>query len=335
MDNLAATIAQLNTSQQICGIVILTVALLCSVLGHSFSRKHAKGPKDKTLQHLINVFTPTSVSWEHDYSKLFMYKKYEKLATIQIHLSKILQDLYNGSLELRDERDLQPLLSGRLRVSGWTISLSIRSLWWWFRTAYHLALARSSLGVRRTPNAGKPPQLSVEYLQCMGAAIEDEDPLSKAVFYDLDSITYGHLESAIRGIKRSQVKKSIILEFTTLGLHVSHLSPLLIMCAVPFLEDESGKRTSTPLLLSLRHMVELLSNSAFKIRSICDVSSTHTNLLRQSNQQLLVDKSIRMTFTGNKSLERWRKARLLLAWEAALLADGHLVKWRVCCTPTR
>ena len=143
MDVLVATISHLDSSHKSLYVAILIV-LLCAVLGYAFSRRHTKGSTDKTLQHLISVFTPASVSWEHDYSKLFIYKKHEKSATIQITLSKLLQNLYNGSLELRDECDLQPLLSGRLRISGWVISLNIESLWW-LRIAFRLALARSSL----------------------------------------------------------------------------------------------------------------------------------------------------------------------------------------------
>ena len=83
---------------------------------------------------------------------------------------------------------------------------------------------------------------------------EYENALSNTLFYDLDLVCYGHLKSIIYDVRRLQIKTNsvTILEFTTLGLHVSYLSSLYLACAVPFLEDESesGKRTLTPLHLS-------------------------------------------------------------------------------------
>lgn len=166
-------------------------------------------------------------------------------------------------------------------------------------------------------------------LKRTGALFEHEDALSKARFYDLDLVCHGHLRNIICNIKRLQTKanSTTILEFTTLGRHVSHLSSLYLICAVPCLEDDSGsgKRTLTPLQTSLQHVIELLSDSAFEIRSLCDVSLMHAEELRKRSRHQAV----------RKGIERWHKERVLLTWEAALLTEGHLVRWQVCCTCSR
>ena len=106
---------------------------------------HRKKPKDNTLQHLTSFLVPTCVSWEQHYSKLFNYTTAEKTVVIRLSLSFLVRNLCNGSLEIRDERDLQALLSGHLRVSsGWLASLKIEFSWW-LRFFYCLALERCHL----------------------------------------------------------------------------------------------------------------------------------------------------------------------------------------------
>ena len=169
----------------------------------------------------------------------------------------------------------------------------------------------------------------VGLLKHTGVPFEHEDALSKVRFYDLDLVCHGHLRNIVCNIKRSQAKaKSItVLEFTALGRHVSHISSLYLICAVPCLEDNScsGKRTLSPLQTSLQHVIELLSNSLFEVRSVCDVSLMHAEELRKRSRHRAVGKGI----------ERWHKERLLLTWEAALLTEGHLVRWQICCTCPR
>ena len=178
------------------------------------------------------------------------------------------------------------------------------------------------------PGSGRSQEF-IEILKHTGALPEHEDILSKALCYDLDLVCHGHLRTIIRNIKHSQTKANsiTILEFTTLGQHVSHLSPLYLICAVPCLEDDSGsgKRTLAPLQTSLQHIIGLLSDSSFEIKSVCDVSLMHAEELRKRGR----NRAIR------KGMERWHKERLLWAWETALLTEGHLVRWQVCCTCPR
>jgi len=162
----------------------------------------------------------------------------------------------------------------------------------------------------------------------------EQDTSVKALLYDLDLVPYGYLETAIRDIKQSQEKDAfVIFEFSTVSERLAYCSPLFLFCGVSILEDESGRRTSMPLLLSLHRAVELFSGSMFNIQSIRDVSVSHAKHLREKTHHLVADKVIRTSFTGSKGLECWRKARLLLAWEAALLSDGHMIRWRVLCGP--
>ncbi|KAF8716005.1 hypothetical protein AX14_006359 [Amanita brunnescens Koide BX004] len=320
---------------------LISIGLLFVFLvKRSFGKmRKRKKPKDNTLQHLTGILVPTRVSWEHQYSKLFNYTKSEKAAVIRLSLSFLVRNLCNGSLELRDDRDFQALLSGNLRVSsGWLVSLKIE-ISWWLRLFCYLAFDKCHLGTCRSrsaalymrslnPGSGCSQEL-IGLLKRAGVLLEREAVLSKALFYDLDLAYHSHLRSVICNIKRSQMKTGsiTILEFTTLGLHVSHLSSLYLICAVPYLEDESEsrKRTLTPLQTSLQRIIELLSDSAFEIRSVCDVSLMHAEELRKRSRH----RAIR---TG---IEHWQKRRLLLAWEAALFMEGHLVRWQVCCTCSR
>jgi hypothetical protein len=141
-----------------------------------------------------------------------------------------------------------------------------------------------------------------------------QDTSAKAPLYDLDLVPYSYLETAIRDIKRSQAKDvSVVFEFSTVSERLSYSSSSFLFCGVSILE--------------------LFSGSTFDIQSIHDVSATHAKLLREKTHHLVADKVIRTSFTGSKGLERWRKARLLLAWEAALLTNGHMTRWRVLCSP--
>ena len=108
--------------------------------------------------------------------------------------------------------------------------------------------------MRSSASGSRPPQELSKVSPRTGMLSEYENALSNTLFYDLDLVCYGHLKSIIYDVRRLQIKTNsvTILEFTTLGLHVSYLSSLYLACAVPFLEDESesGKRTLTPLHLS-------------------------------------------------------------------------------------
>ncbi len=124
--------------------IVLLIPFLVFI--STYRTRRTKKPKDTALQHLVSVLVPTRVSWEHHYSKLFNYTKSEKKAVIWISLSSLVQGLCNGSLELRNERDLQALISGRLRVSsGWAISLKIEFSWW-LRLFYRFSLDKCHLG---------------------------------------------------------------------------------------------------------------------------------------------------------------------------------------------
>ena len=180
--------------------------------------------------------------------------------------------------------------------------------------------------MRNSTSESRPPQDLIKFSQATAMLSEYEDGLSNALCYDLDMVFYSHIKSIIYDVRRSQIKTNsiTILEFTTLGLHVSYLSSLYLACAVPFLEDESrsGKRTLTPLHLSLRHVIELLSDAGIEIRSVCDVSLMHAEELRKHSRHRMIKKGM-------------QKEGVLLTWEAALLTEGHLVRWRVCCTYSR
>lgn len=124
-------------------VLLFTIVLVCSY------RQKVSKKTDKIIHLFLNIFVPTAVAWEHDYSKLFRFSKSERRTTIRLYLSSLLQNLSNGSLELRDLNDLAPLLSGRLHVSGWTLVLKIE-LAWWLRTFYRLALDKSFPGMVRS-----------------------------------------------------------------------------------------------------------------------------------------------------------------------------------------
>ena len=140
--------AMLSVSQPAFYALVPIVLLISILVFISFTHKtrSTKKPKDNTLQHLVSVLVPTRVSWEHQYSQLFNYTKSERKAVIWISLSSLVQGLCNGSLELRNEQDLQALISGRLRVSsGWAISLKIEFSWW-LRLFYRFSLDKCHLG---------------------------------------------------------------------------------------------------------------------------------------------------------------------------------------------
>ena len=130
-------------------VIGLCIVLLFTIVPVCFYRQKVSKKTDKIIHLLLNIFVPTAVAWEHDYSKLFRFSKGERRTAIWLSLSSLLQNLSNGSLELRDPNDLAPLLSSRLHVSGRTLALKIE-LTWRLRTFYRLALDKSFPGMVRS-----------------------------------------------------------------------------------------------------------------------------------------------------------------------------------------
>lgn len=152
----------------------------------------------------------------------------------------------------------------------------------------------------------------------------------------LDFIPYYDLEDTLRNIQSHLKPGSFAsFEFTTAIPHVSLFCDSFIFCALPFMPreyleyDEMLHRTSTPLLISLHRITELLTSgtSPLIIESITNVTSAQITTLKHLDQELVGDKILRSNLIRKWGEKGWREHRLMISWEVGLLTAGYLAKW--------
>ncbi|ETW86101.1 hypothetical protein HETIRDRAFT_449006 [Heterobasidion irregulare TC 32-1] len=143
---------------------------------------------------------------------------------------------------------------------------------------------------------------------------------------ELESLLH-HLHAALPTAARAPLK--LTLHLTTLGAHLSPLAlaldPSFILAAVPFLPPPPPKpapatrrepaRTSLALTASLPHVLSHLHQAHFALLSATHVSDARAFALRRAHA------------ADRAPLDA--RARMLAAWEAALLERGILRRWEI------
>jgi hypothetical protein len=77
------------------------------------------------LQALCTILTPTNSAWPTQYASLLTCKIRRNPDVIEIQISKLINNIRHGALELRDPRVLADIFRGQLYVYGWKVSIGL------------------------------------------------------------------------------------------------------------------------------------------------------------------------------------------------------------------
>ncbi|KAF8163503.1 hypothetical protein B0H34DRAFT_837142 [Crassisporium funariophilum] len=335
---------------------LAVLALLLSLLSLLLPHVLRRNPKihlcqrhiaPETLQAICAVVTPTACASPLSYAALLQHTEYPHLRRIDLRLSTLIAGICTGEIELRDSlNDLPDLLRGKLRIYGWNICLDLEKRWWievvrWIASQY-LQVSQTIYGVA-TPCltqaiAPADPQRRKQEVARYNISGNKPPIRAELVAFDLDFISYHRLEAELSVIHlRLGPDSSKAIEFSCLAPGIGFLTHDFVLCAIPFLPttyrtsktNTQVSHTTTPLFVSLNSVIASLSSGPWTIKSIQNISNLHALALDKLGQDLLYDKAARSAFIEGANVAAWREKIFRLAWEAALLRAGLLMRWRV------
>ncbi|KAF9497458.1 hypothetical protein BDN71DRAFT_1444608 [Pleurotus eryngii] len=338
------------------------IAFVAIILGFNFSfnledEDEATTAKERTdtrdaLHALQNVVVPTSGTWPSAYGASLISVTTEKspcrskdprrlqeadpastreLKTIKLPLFQLVQDLIAGRMELRTPADMDDFLSNTLKVYDWHILLEVEStrlpsLVTW--------LAKSQYG-------GLKPE---DILEHRGNRTECAVSLDIAPFSEISKI-FRLMDNTLQHGTRASIY------FSSIAPDLAFLGPEYTICAVSFFmrqqtfarpilskerythDSDPPRRayTSTPLLLNLAKVTGLLANHApgLHVDYVQDVSLETRLSLIHEEKQLAEDSKTRKAYVRRYNIRAYLEERFMLAWEAGLLGNGNLQRWKV------
>lgn len=154
----------------------------------------------------------------------------------------------------------------------------------------------------------------------------------------LDFVPYIELESTIRNAQVClRPGHTVSFEFTAIAPKIPFLSDQFIFCSYPFMPrkftptPQVSYRTSTPLLISLPRIIEILvsGTSTTTIETVSNVTAERAGALQLLEQELTTNRALRSAMVGKWGLKGWREHRFKLTWETALLQAGCLARWSI------
>lgn len=87
--------------------------------------------RKKAIHALLEIMTPTCSSWHSFYVTLCRNVDKAQTNVINIPLTRVLNDVLQGTVELRNpSEDLRALVRGRLHVDGWDILFTSGTFMW-------------------------------------------------------------------------------------------------------------------------------------------------------------------------------------------------------------
>ncbi|KAA1469431.1 hypothetical protein DENSPDRAFT_835053, partial [Dentipellis sp. KUC8613] len=336
-------------------VVVLVVAFMLA--GRPKRSPNADNGSLQYLRALQTVFVPTCSHWPPFYSSLARTSKPTRAT--RIPLSRLLQDLIEGTLELRTPTpSLHELLSGRLTILGRHVEIAVdfksrmNVTLWWIRDHYFPVEFKPDVYIRAYMRLfyqlfivaqSKHASFSPEGLQ--NRAVVERSLASSFVAYNLnlDYVPHGSLEALIRRLQFTLSANSLAsLELATHQSTSSIFDASFALAAVPFLprrphinsklqQRDTLSRTSVVLSASLSEVIGLLSSgdAPLTIASVANISSAHAKALDVTATRLEHDPGMRSEFLDNHTLEQWREEVLCLRWEAALLKIRMLTRWKI------
>ncbi|KAJ3999264.1 hypothetical protein F5050DRAFT_1709883 [Lentinula boryana] len=259
------------------------------------------------------------------------------LDTVQIDLALLLTYLFSGRLELRERwkenegnninflNPLELLLKGTLEVDGYRFKLKIgRKIWasvssWVFLAGYVGSLTTTAtVSPQSAPPA--PPARFMQHIRTLKI--------------DLDSASYASLETTLKTFIISiPFGGQGLVEFSVLAPQIKWFSTEFVLCAISFRHPVSNDTpTPTPMLLSLKHVIEILSSactsSSSDLSPLQIISCTNSSFERSSAlSQAVRDRD---SGEGNAYGEgAWMRKRSIMMWQAAVLHVGWVQRWVV------
>ncbi|KAG2119435.1 hypothetical protein DEU56DRAFT_760952 [Suillus clintonianus] len=275
--------------------IAIAVVLLCVV---RFWPTSSPRPTTKDSQHartalqaLQTVLVPSCSLWPARYIQLVKHASNHRFGSrIVIPLSLLLQDVCDGVIELRDPLyDLEDLIHGGVCAYGCSLRGDV------------LVTSAQHLDGLKHPLLAKVPPPSVDHWPTI----------------NLD----GHPLSHLLSIRLPQGSHTT-LEFTSLSSHISFLSTTYIVCMVPFLARRLPHQLSDILATvnGTRH---------FKLSTLTNTSATYAETLAALSTTLTYDSVARKHCVDELGVKGWRKRKLMLEFEAALVRRGWLERWNV------
>ncbi|KAI5900416.1 uncharacterized protein SCHCODRAFT_01117694 [Schizophyllum commune H4-8] len=295
------------------------------------------------MRALMLLIVPTRVAWPPHYSRAARAAVLSHSKTITLDLHVLLADISSGKIELRHPEDLVDLLSG-LRVDGWIIALRVDPGW--------------SRKIQRGI-AMKPLKSLLTLIDREEAGNSDHPQPGKIErpTLVLDNVAPSLAEPRLAAFLRAHYACAV--EFTAVSGSISAWSTPWILAALPFCPHRHKAaciRTepqTTPLFATLHGTLDLLARADAlaapdesaapdtlaspdgldqprkTILAVHNISVNYAADLLELRERLHSDATMRSSYVARYGVDCWRERRVMLAWEAALLRAGMLVRWSV------
>ncbi|KAG0695197.1 hypothetical protein DFH29DRAFT_1083457 [Suillus ampliporus] len=269
------------------------------------------------LQALQTVIVPTCSLWPARYINLVQYASTNGTGSnIIIPLSMFLQDVCDGVIELRDPvSDLEDLVDGGVGAYGCYVCLSVEWKWWveWLDQMLRGDISDNTKSIY-SPYLPASPHLDRLFHPFATAPSSSVD---HGPIIDFNNHPLTHLAT----IQIPQGSHTT-LEFTSLSNHISFLSTKHILCMIPFLARRIPRRLSDVL-------ATVNDARNFKLSSLTNTSAAYADTLAVVSTTLAYNPVTRKQCVDELGTKGWRRRRLVLEFEAALLRRGWLERWNV------
>ncbi|KAG1724763.1 uncharacterized protein EDB91DRAFT_1170124 [Suillus paluster] len=302
-------------------IAIILVLILVSRFLHTYFRPRLTKDSQRArtaLQALQTVLVPSCSLWPARYIKLVQYaSNHGSGSRIIIPLSMLLQDICDGVIELRDPAsDLEDLVGDGVRAYGCYVHLSVEWKWWaeWLDRTLRGDLSDNTKSAYSSylPASAQHLDRLIHLLARAPSPSTDHGPI-----INFDNYPLTHL-ATIQLPQGSQTT----LEFTSLSSHISFLSMTHVLCTIPFLARRLPHRLSD--------ILATINNTPhFKLSTLTNTSTAYADSLVTSSATLTYHPVARKQCVEELGIEGWRKKRMMLEFEAALVRRGWLERWNV------
>ncbi|KAG1849289.1 hypothetical protein DFJ58DRAFT_795065 [Suillus subalutaceus] len=235
----------------------------------------------------------------------------------------LLQDVCDGIIELRDPlNDLEDLIDQGIRAYGCSVSLKVEWKWWVEWLDRMLRVNVSDIEDMKSHDGVYSSNFAVTSAQYIDGLIH---PLTTApppsadhgIVINLNSYPLMHL-AAIQLPKDSRTT----LELTSLSNHISFLSTKHILCLIPFLTHRLPNCLSDVL-------ATVNDTPHFKLSTLTNTTAAYADTLAALSSKLTYNPIARQQCVDELGIKEWRKRRLMLEFEAALVRKGWLEHWDV------
>ncbi|KAG1827611.1 uncharacterized protein BJ212DRAFT_1313501 [Suillus subaureus] len=273
------------------------------------------------LQALQTVLVPSCSLWPARYIKLVKHTSNHRTGSrIVVPLSMFLQDVCDGVIELRDPLyDLEDLIDQGVRAYGCSVSLKVEWKWWVEWLDRMLRVNASDMESHDGVDSSNFAVISAQHIDWLIHPLTTAPPPSTdhGTVINLDIHPLTHL-ATIQLPKGSRTT----LEFTSLSNHISFLSTKHILCLIPFLAHR--------LPSSLSDVLATVNDTpSFKLSTLTNATAAYADTLAALSTKLTYDPIARQQCVDELGIKGWRKRRLMLEFETALVQKGWLERWDV------